>query len=422
LEAKSKGNPFSVIPLEGLPLRLQNFTRETYMGKSTNFSGQPIFTQLLSFLDKSKISKSSKALGADKYVKRFTSYKHVVVMLFAALEGYNSIRETVLGLLSNAHRLQHLGLDYLVRRSTLSEANARRSPEVFAAAYYDTYKRFCGSLADSSLSKVDMKRLYIMDSTTITLFKDILKGVGRNPDNGKKKGGIKAHTIIRSQDNQPCFIRYTEAAKHDHLLLKDVELPQDSILCFDKGYVDYAQYAVFSSKKIWYVTRLKDNALYEARQEFDIPDEADSGVLKDEQIELSYGKSKAEKHLSRRIAYWDSTNSRMFEFITNNMELAAEEIAQIYKKRWQIELLFYDKQIIMHGRKNWLFCGNDDAAENAAIMYSMFGCCKASGVNFREWLIYFLSNIHDYDLDYGKDLAELLPHNFKGKTKDISEI
>ena len=148
------------------------------MGKGTDFSGQPIFTQLLNLLDKSKISKASKALGADKYVKRFTSYKHIVVMLFVAFEGYNSIRETVLGLLSNAHRLGHLGLDYVVRRSTLSEANARRTPDIFAPAYYDTYQRYSGSLADSSLSKQDMKRLYIMDSTTITLFRNILKGVG----------------------------------------------------------------------------------------------------------------------------------------------------------------------------------------------------------------------------------------------------
>jgi len=65
------------------------------------------------------------------------------------------------------------------------------------------------------------------------------------------------------------------------------------------------------------------------------------------------------------------------------------------------------------GRKNWLFCGNHDAAENAAIMYSMLGCCKANEVNFRDWLVYFLSNIHNYDNDYSKDLAELLPHNFK---------
>ena len=65
------------------------------------------------------------------------------------------------------------------------------------------------------------------------------------------------------------------------------------------------------------------------------------------------------------------------------------------------------------GRKNWLFCGNHEAAENAAIMYSMLGCCKASGVNFRDWLVFFLNNIHNYDQDYTKDLAELLPHNFK---------
>ena len=65
------------------------------------------------------------------------------------------------------------------------------------------------------------------------------------------------------------------------------------------------------------------------------------------------------------------------------------------------------------GRKNWLFCGNHDAAENAAIIYSMLGCCKAHGVNFRDWLVFFLENIHNYDDDYSKDLAELLPHNFK---------
>jgi len=70
------------------------------------------------------------------------------------------------------------------------------------------------------------------------------------------------------------------------------------------------------------------------------------------------------------------------------------------------------------GRKNWLFCGNDDAAENAAIVYSMMGCCKASGVNFREWLIYFLDNVHSYDNDYSKDLADLLPHNFKKNQSD----
>jgi hypothetical protein len=77
---------------------------------------------------------------------------------------------------------------------------------------------------------------------------------------------------------------------------------------------------------------------------------------------------------------------------------------------------------IAMGRKSWLFCGNDDAAEDAAIMYSMFGCCKAQEVNFREWLIFFLKNVHDYDQDYSKDLAELLPHCFKARTEGSLKI
>lgn len=329
------------------------------MGKDTHFIGQPIFGQLLSFLNKSQINRASKELGADKYVKKFTSYKHVVVMLFAVFEGYHSIRDTVLGLLSHATKLQHLGLDYIVRCSTLSDANARRPNELFAKVYYDTYGRYKDILSDSSLSKKDIVRLFIMDSTTITLFKEILKGVGRKPENGHRKGGIKAHTIIDSQDNMPCFIRYTEASKHDHVLLKDVDLPENSFICFDKGYVDYEQYEVFTSKTIWYVTRLKDNALYEAKQEFDIPDDAHSGVLKDEEIELKFGKNKELKHKARRIAFWDDENKRVFEFITNNFDLAAEEIAMIYKKRWQIELLF--KQLKQNFPLKYFLGDNENA-------------------------------------------------------------
>ena len=106
-----------------------------------------------------------------------------------------------------------------------------------------------------------MKRLYIMDSTTMSLFKDILKGVGRNPKGRKKKGGIKAHTIIKADENVPYLIRYSEAVRHDHTFLKEVHLlPKGSIITFDKGYVDYAQYEKFTQCSIWYVTRLKDNA------------------------------------------------------------------------------------------------------------------------------------------------------------------
>ena len=283
-------------------------------------------------------------------------------MLFVALEGYQSIRETILGLLANAHKLSHLGLSYLVRRSTFSEANGRRSSQVFGDIYMSTYRDQAQFLTDSRLSDAEMKRLYIMDSTTISLFKDILRGVGRNPKEGKKKGGIKAHTIIKASENVPCLIRYSEAVRHDHMFLEEVHnLASGSIITFDKGYVDYAQYETFTRNNIWYVARLKDNALYKARKEYDIPDDADSGVLKDEEIILYYGDNKREEHRARRIAYWDDENERLFEFITNNFELEAERIALIYKKRWQIELLF--KQLKQNFPLKYFLGDNENAIE-----------------------------------------------------------
>jgi len=332
------------------------------MGKSTNFSGQPIFNQLIKFIDKSEIKKIAKQHGAERYVKKFSTYNHVIVMLFVAFEGYHSIREAILGLLANAHKLSHLGLFYLVRRSTFAEANQRRSSQVFGDIYMDVYRKHASVLADSRLSDADLKRLYIMDSTTISLFKDILKGVGRNPKEGRKKGGIKAHTIIKASENVPCLVRYSEAARHDHMFLEEVlGLAPGSIITFDKGYVDYAQYEEFTQNSIWYVTRLKDNALYEARKEFDIPDDADSGVLKDEEVVLYYGDKKKQEHRARRIAYWDSENERLFEFITNNFELSAEKIALIYKKRWQIELLF--KQLKQNFPLKYFLGDNENAIE-----------------------------------------------------------
>jgi len=332
------------------------------MGKSKNFSGQPIFNQLIKFIDKSEIKKIAKQHGAERYVKKFSTYNHVIVMLFVAFEGYHSIREVILGLLSNAHKLSHLGLSYLVRRSTFAEANQRRGSQVFGDIYMDVYRRHAPHLADSRLSDADLKRLYIMDSTTISLFKDILKGVGRNPKEGRKKGGIKAHTIIKASENVPCLVRYSEAARHDHLFLEEVlGLAPGSIITFDKGYVDYAQYEEFTKNTIWYVTRLKDNALYEARKEFDIPDDAGSGVLKDEEVVLYYGDKKKEEHRARRIACWDSENERLFEFITNNFELSAEKIALVYKKRWQIELLF--KQLKQNFPLKYFLGDNENAIE-----------------------------------------------------------
>jgi hypothetical protein len=143
------------------------------MGKSINYIGQPILKQMLSYVSKWGIRKIAKKHGAEKYVKKFDARQHLAVMLFGVIEGYHSIREVILGMLSNADKLSHLRMNYMIRQSTLSDANQRRQSAVFADIYMSTYHAHVEILSDSRLSKLDIKRLYAMDSTTITLFKDI---------------------------------------------------------------------------------------------------------------------------------------------------------------------------------------------------------------------------------------------------------
>ena len=310
------------------------------MGKSTNFIGQPILGQIIKFISRSTINKISREYNTDRYVKKFDGYTHLATMLYAVMKDFTSLREVCINLLSDSNKLQHLGISYCVNKSTLADANKRRSSKFFEAVYMSLYRQYAKTLSDSCVKKEQLSKLYIIDSTTISLFKQILKGVGRNPKYGKKKGGIKAHVLIRADEDVPCLVKYTAAAKHDHVLLKYLELPKGSFLTFDKGYVDYAAYEKFSLNSIYYVTKLKSNAKYESDIEIDIPENADSSIIRDEIIHLNYGQNKKETHKTRRIAQWDDDKKKVFVYVTNNFELEAESIVNIYRKRWQIELLF----------------------------------------------------------------------------------
>src|SRR5699024_8704816 len=226
-------------------------------------------------------------------------------------------------------KINHLGMKYFPRRSTLADANKRRKSIVFGDIYKSIYRRYHQFLADSNPKTLPLKGLKIVDSYTISLFSDILKGAGRNPLNGKKKGGIKMHTMINASEDVPCLIRFTNAATHDHTFLKELDLKRGSFVVFDKGYVDYRQYQTWTQDGIYFVTRLKSNASWESVEEFDIPNTVDDGVIKDEKIQMKDGDN-CVFHL-RRVAFWDDEKQRVFEFVTNNYELEADKIANIYK-------------------------------------------------------------------------------------------
>lgn len=307
------------------------------MNKSKNFSGQPIISQVLKFIPTSIITRTAKKQMSDRYYKRFKTYDHLVTMIFATLSGSSSLREVSNIMLACEGKINHLGLSNYPKRSTLSDANKKRSSSVFAAIYQSIYNQYKHFLSDSSPRIVPVKDLKIVDSSTIGLFSDVLKGAGRNPLNGKKKGGIKMHTMINAREDVPCLVRFSSAATHDHTFLKELDLKRGSFVVFDKGYVDYQQYHNWTLDDIYFVTRQKDNAVYQSLEEFPISDHIHSGVLKDERIEIMKDKQTI---TLRRVAFYHAEQDRVYEFISNNFELPADKIAEIYKQRWQIETLF----------------------------------------------------------------------------------
>jgi Transposase DDE domain/Domain of unknown function (DUF4372) len=310
------------------------------MSKSIFFTGQPIFSQVLSFLPKNTINQIARKHNGDRYCKYYTTYDHLVSMLYAIFNQCTSIRELTSGLLAWEQRITHLGVNNFPRRSTFSDANQRRSEVIFGEIYQSLYKRYAHFLSDSRKGRKG--KLYIADSTTVSLFQEILRGVGTNPANGKRKGGVKVHTLIRSDQDVPCLIRLTAAVAADSPFLKQIQLPKGSILVFDKGYNDYSQFERFTTDKITWVTRKRKYSVYRIKENLEVStNQIKRGVQKDRLIVMGYHGGKKHTFVKARlINYVDKPSGKKFQFLTNNTSLAPATIAAIYQKRWQIELLF----------------------------------------------------------------------------------
>ena len=311
------------------------------MNNSTNFSGNSVFGQLISLIPKHQVQRAVNKYQSDKYTKRFSTWEHLVSMLFATASNTTSLRDVTNGFLGLEGKLQHLSLKRPPKRSTISDANKRRSYQVFEKIYYDLLTQYKPILSDSRFKNEFGKELSIIDSTTIFLFKDILKCVGRKPESGKRKGGIKVHMQIRPDYNSPVLVKFTDATTHDSSFMNDIEFTSDHIYVFDKGYNDYQRFEYFNIHQIPFVTRLKHNAAFRRKKEFELAADTNQSILLDEQIVLPIRENgKVNRGLPlRRVVYWDEKHQVCYEFISNIYELSADQITLIYKSRWQIETL-----------------------------------------------------------------------------------
>lgn len=284
------------------------------------------------------VSRLAHTYKSDHYCKRFYSWDHLITMLFATFSQCQSLREITTGMLAAEHKLQHLGLRHTPRRSTLSDANKRRPEQFFADLYHQLVKQYVLRSPDSR------RGIYIVDSTTISLFSDVLANAGRPGSQGTRKGGVKAHTLIHSAHNQAEFVRLTSAASHDTPFLRQLNLPPGSIICFDKGYVDYKLFAHWSgsSQNIGFVSRLKRNAVVEILASLPITQEdAAAGVISDSRVRFGHTSHKRITRFEGRLVHYrDPESDKEFKFISNLKTHDAAQIAHIYRQRWQIELLF----------------------------------------------------------------------------------
>lgn len=342
------------------------------MGKITEIKlvGQPIFRQIMNLVDKVDINGLIRKHESDYYYKSFKTRTHLFTMLFGILSRCDSMTEVCEGLRAMGGKLNHLGMDQAPAKSTACDGLRNRSHKFFEDLYFDLVRHYQSFLSDSRTFGLTFKEVLIIDSTTIRLFSDILKGVGRNPKgDGKKKGGMKVHMLIDAVQSVGRFIKMTAAKVNDQKFLKSLDLISNSMIVFDKAYNYYHQFALWTTQQVYFVTRMKKNAVYTVIEvnRAHYRKEGQAKVLRDEIIELEYHperedgikdmKSKLKMKL-RKVSYQDEQN-RYFDFLTNNFDITAEDVAFLYKKRWGIEILF--KKMKQNFQLHYFYGENENA-------------------------------------------------------------
>ena len=289
----------------------------------------------------------SRQNGGERYVKSFDGFTHLLTMLYAVIMRFDSLREIEAAMTAEVRKLRHIGIDRVPKRSTLSDANARRPEKFFETVYHDLCK--CNKDKLSSDSRRNgteewIKRLRIIDSTTITLFSNVIfKGVGRHPKTGKKKGGIKVHSVIHANEGVHCDVKFTSAATNDSFMLAPSHFKHEEIVALDRAYINYEKFEELTERNVVYVTKMKKDLKYEVL--VDCMDMNEAGLMEYREQVVVFRKGGI-NHIARIITYVDIKKGKMpklVSLLTNDFDMSMETIVAIYRRRWLIASLF--KQI-----------------------------------------------------------------------------
>jgi hypothetical protein len=296
-----------------------------------------LFNQLLQHFPSLEFAALVRKHGAERAAKGFSCRTQLVAMLFCQLAHADSLREICNGLACCLGKLVHLGIDVAPNKSTLAYANKHRPAALYEDLFYTALARFRDEkgLGIRKRKFRFKNQLLSLDSTTISLCLAMFPWAKFR----RAKGGVKAHVLLDHDDYLPRYVLITEARRSDVKMTDAFPLNPGSIVAMDRGYYDYALFGKWTDQKIYFVTRLKDNAAYEVLEERPVP--ANSNIRSDQLIRFTGDKALKDcPCLLRRVALWDAVKQREIVLLTNLMEFGSTTIAAIYQDRWEIELFF----------------------------------------------------------------------------------
>ncbi len=369
-----------------------------------------IFSQLLEQFPRHEFAKLVKKHGAERNAKGFTCWTQFVSMLFCQVTRTDSLREICNGLACCLGKLAHLGLSKAPNKSTLSYANGHRPAELFEDLFWSTLKRFRsqGHLGAKKHKFRFKNKLLSLDSTTISLCLDLFPWA----EFRRAKGGVKAHVLLDHADYMPSFVHISKAKMHDSRVLALLRLNPGSIVAMDRAYNDYAQFARWCQAGVFFVTRMKENAVYDVVEQREVPKYRN--ILSDEIIVLTGSQARKKcPHQLRRIVVWDEENECEIVLLTNHLDFGATTIADIYKERWQIELFF---KALKQNLKVKTFVGTSENALRIQIWTALIALLLLKWLHHLSKAVWSLSNLASMlrlSLFTYRDLREWLDDPFQ---------
>jgi Transposase DDE domain/Domain of unknown function (DUF4372) len=298
--------------------------------------GKYVFSQLMELVSHKAFNGCVERYKGDFKSKQFSCWKQFLCMAFGQLTHRESLSDTIICLRANAGKLYHLGIGQAITKSTLSNANAGRDYRIFSEIAMILIAEAKSLYLNESDLEVDLKNnVFAIDATVI----DVCLSAFSWAKFRKTKGGVKVHVQLDLKTAIPEFIQITSASIHEVNILDNIIFQPDSFYVVDRGYTDFDRLYKIHKAKAFFIIRAKDNLNFSRVSS--IPTNKKTGVICDQTIRLNgFYALKDFPVRMRRIKFYDAENDRVLIFLSNNFELKATEIAQLYKHRWKIELFF----------------------------------------------------------------------------------